>query len=599
MSDAGQDRYRRLYEGSQASLAEMSARQAEALARVGRLRNAVVMLLRRNFASSFEHAEVTLGSRLSEVDDEILLAYLNGLVDQAAQTQRQFDALRSALTAAGFDPSLDADALAALLARPTNPAPRETQSTTPRESQPTPPGPAEQMSLGELIGSMLEDTPLSDLFSDVAPELWDEPEAATTGFAPSPVKPFARPLSSAVKPQPAIPQAESNPPRAPEEPHAEDPSSDAGFAAEDELAIVTDADHPFDDFTAIDDFSDGFAVTGEDDFGFDFDDVPADLEPSPEAAEPVQQTELEPAPSSTSAANQPEAVVEPPAKVSAEQSTPAPAPPTAVTPSSPLRPGLPPAQSVPARSTRRNTRKVRTQATRPEPGLFDVPIQGPDSAEVSDDHDQRLVAAVLMPRPVFSSDLIAMGTPAEVVGAWEETLRSDPAASPVRFISAKSRHRTRGSLIIPVNPEPGSKDSWWADCVRTYRGARLYEMGVLLHRVGAELVSARFGANTATLRLNTRSGLVGLVVTFDASLDVTDPARDEVATELVELFAERMVLVAILSTSGAEGAVETLAAEISALAAEQQWAVSCPVVAARSYEYAMDRGSSATLVLGA
>ena len=78
--------FRHLYESSQASLADMSARQGQALARVGRLRSGIVLALRRNFPDLAGRAEQQMGTRMSEVDDEILIAYLDAFTGQAVQS---------------------------------------------------------------------------------------------------------------------------------------------------------------------------------------------------------------------------------------------------------------------------------------------------------------------------------------------------------------------------------------------------------------------------------------------------------------------------------------------------------------------------------
>ena len=112
----GQDcTYRGLYEGTQASLADMARRQTEALRRVGRLRAAIVMLLKRHFPQAFTQAEANIGTRLSESDDEVLLAYLTGFVgnnpdgssEQYIMLLRKLSMLKTELLAAGIPISND------------------------------------------------------------------------------------------------------------------------------------------------------------------------------------------------------------------------------------------------------------------------------------------------------------------------------------------------------------------------------------------------------------------------------------------------------------------------------------------------------------
>jgi hypothetical protein len=659
-SDAAAERLRRLYDGSQASLGEMSARQAEALARVGRLRGAIVSLLRRHFASSFEHAEVTLGSRLSDVDDEVLLAYLTGLVAQAVQAQHLLEQLGSVLSQAGYDPQMGPAELARLLSSPAvAPAPATAADAAAQAFNPQPTG-----TVGDVLGDILDATQLGDLFADVEPPVWNDPTAGD-GFAPSPVKPFARPLVDS-RSQPGANAAllgDIFADTAPDDTTANDTTANdttandaasvlvtpipddvttIGTAIVDAPSVATsavsdappdeegspfDAASPFDDASSFSDGSPFENGTGDFVDASPFDDAPgsfgdepfsdatfsddtfltdapsvdgSDIFPVIGAGDESQPTttakDVPPVPDSAESV-QPDIAVgatTPPAATPPVATPPAPA----AAPAAPLRPGMPPTPSaVPARSTRRPARRVRTQAKRPEPGLFDAPPAA-EPQDMETDLDQRLLAAALVPRPVFVSDLAAMGVDADALANWETRVQESSATSPIRLIHPKTRHRARGSLVYPVATDT-TDDSWWASCVRTYRGARVYELGVLLHRVGAELVAHNYGANIATLRLSTRAGLVGLVVVFDSTLVENEPARDDVATHLETMFDERMVLIGVLSTSGHKDAVEQLSTNLAALSAERGWQVSCPVVTARSWEYAADRGSSAVLVLGA
>ena len=100
----GHEHYRSLFEGSQASLADMAARQAQALARVGRLRSAIVAVLRKNFMELSAQAEANLGGRLSEIDDEIILAYLDAFTAAASRGDQRatVQALKEAVLSLGI-----------------------------------------------------------------------------------------------------------------------------------------------------------------------------------------------------------------------------------------------------------------------------------------------------------------------------------------------------------------------------------------------------------------------------------------------------------------------------------------------------------------
>jgi hypothetical protein len=251
------------------------------------------------------------------------------------------------------------------------------------------------------------------------------------------------------------------------------------------------------------------------------------------------------------------------------------------------------------KTTRRGSKAVRQRAERPDPLMFDIPLDGGPVAEVEPALRERLTSAALLARPVFTSDLVAIAGTPDIVSTWEGDLRSDPANSPVRFLAAKGRHRLRGSLVVPVNREPvdkGGRPNWWADCVERYRGSRLYELGVLLHRVGEEVISAEFDEHAALLRLNSARGIVGVLVVFDAITDDTN----EVAFDrmLTQLLGERCSLIAVLTTAGEATAMTSLGETIGKMAVARGWRPSVPVITARSWEFADDRGSTAQLILG-
>ena len=80
--DCGDDCvYRGLYEGSNASLNDMARSQAEALQKNGRLRNALILLMKRFFPDEFYKAEKNLSSRFLNVDDEIIIAFLTNFIE--------------------------------------------------------------------------------------------------------------------------------------------------------------------------------------------------------------------------------------------------------------------------------------------------------------------------------------------------------------------------------------------------------------------------------------------------------------------------------------------------------------------------------------
>jgi hypothetical protein len=271
-------------------------------------------------------------------------------------------------------------------------------------------------------------------------------------------------------------------------------------------------------------------------------------------------------------------------------------------------PAMRPEPAPQAAKRSRRTRAVRTRAAPPDRPLplAAVGAAGGDDGGtvIPDTLSQALLAAVCIPRPVFAADLVAVAGSMEAVAAWEQHCRVENL--PVRIIPAKLRHAQRGSLVFPVDDARTMttefRRSLWADVLnakdQAYRGARLYELGVLLHRVGEQVVSHQLGAHTTTLRLAQPGGLTGVVVCFGAELGEGSDLRSELVGQVEGLIGERLATVVVLTTSGEAAALPALIETVAAEAAARRWQPSMPVVAARSWEYANTRGSCATMILG-
>jgi hypothetical protein len=502
-------RYRHMYEGSQQSLSDMAARQAQAVDRLGRLRSGLITTVKRRFPRAVLDAEAGLGRRLSEVDDEILLAQVDALLHAATSRSVAGDQLerlrlaveRLGVALPGADPTVWIAALDQLSV-----AGVQLRSNAPGDSR----------DVGAGGG-------LDDLFSP-------DPSAAPGTDDASP------------------------------------PNTPRGLAASSGTATGTATEIA--------------AAGGAGDLAGLFDEPPA-------AA--AEQT----AGSDSRGGRTNEA------------------------PGAPDRPTLRPEVTAGKRSGRK-TRTVRTQAAPPDRRPLPLPAAVPAAAapaetseavgDAGEGHDpatsRALLAAVCIPRPVFAADLIAVAGSMDAVRAWELQCRHDNL--PVRIVPAKMRHASRGSLIFPVDDAreltTEFRRSLWGDVLgakgSSYRGARLYELAVLLHRVGEQVVSHRLGEHTATLRLAQPGGLTGVVIVFSTDLADESPARAEMLDQVGQLIGERLAGVAVLTTSGEAGGHETLVEVLAAVARERSWQPIMPVVAGRSWEYADSRGTSATLVLG-
>lgn len=641
--------FRLLYESSQASLADMSARQGQALARVGRLRSGVVTSLRRNFPALSTKAEQQMGSRLSDVDDEILLAYLDAFTGHTLREPSSgvsqetlvelVEALNSVgVTVTGTDPSdwsrqirlqamrtgaqvTLADALLGGATVETGnsepntgqgelPATTEiarTNSTTPRPlDSSSQADPAEnQTSLPVLLTerhdqhnagrsavepeddseTSASQALLGSLFSDVAVDLWDGPlgqvQEPDGRWSPSPVRALDQedkgPAASA-----AVPPANSR--RKSRNKSRNKPVQPASSTAKDSVNAAKEPVDPGNDTSSLVGVSDS-------DWGYS--------EPEPTPSE-TQTRDVRVSGSSNASAGTGETTALPEPELTEEldlDSLPAPR-----LHETPLRPQIQATAGGSGRGGRKG-RTLRTQAQAPEELTLYPPMEAePSSTEptenLSDELTTALVAAASIPRPVFTRDLVDIAGSSALVEQWESVCRADPAVYPVRFIAPKVRHRPRGSLVFSDVHPASAADAWWQRCITTYRGAKLYEMAVLLHRVGDEIVSSRFTENAALLRLSTGKGLVGVIVTFETGMDDGSDARQALATFMDELLSERLVLIAALTTHGESGAVDGLVATLGDLALERSWSPSAPVVAARSWEYADNRGTTAVLALG-
>lgn len=641
----GAEHYRSLFEGSQASLSDMAARQAQALARVGRLRSAIVAVLRKNFMELSAQAEASLGGRLSEVDDEILLAYLDAFTAAASRGDQRatIQALKEAVMALGVplrgdEPLVWVEQIHqhrqhvqhAAPPRRAEPGQDDTSSVDaagPSEATQRPPllttGPAPDA--GRPIATNqplpLEDywkwdeaTPLSDLFDDFdhtaqheahdggagdrghgthidTPQRWKN-ELGTLApdeerWTPSPIAPGSAPRTGpapapAVAPEPgevitaSAPDAAERARPTTGEPVA-DPSSPGADAASDERPATST------------------------DTGTEAPPKPARRQPRRKATAPsAESTPSQPAEnadapatgiSSTSTTDATSGGEDDLSSLFDDTSPSTPDAPIVDAPivDAPMRPEL----FAPTPAKRR--RGTRTKANPPVEAL--TLAEGVAPLELNDGMRRALLAAAAIPRPVFTRDLIGVAGSLAMVDAWEAECRADVSSSPVRFVAPKSRHRLRGHLVAvePSNVRPGD---WWYQAVQRYRAGRLYELGVLLHRVGDEIVSFTLEDQLAVFRLNTPRGLVGMIVMLDPRPVTGGASSSDLADHIENLLAERLTMIAVLTASAEPGSLENVIAHMEGLARQRQWQPTAPVIAARSWEYADDRGTSAVMVLG-
>lgn len=251
------------------------------------------------------------------------------------------------------------------------------------------------------------------------------------------------------------------------------------------------------------------------------------------------------------------------------------------------------------RTTERRTTKEK--AIRPDPIRFDLPdsSQRPPT-QLSSELDTTLLAATEIERPVFSSDLAPIAGSQEIVEAWEAQMRSvnNP---PVRFLSPRSHHRSRGSLVLPhrlrTNPTQDFERSWWGQILLSgLRGNALYEAAVLYLAYQKYIVSVEISDDILTLRANLPHGLTGIILVTGDDLAEGGTTRTQLTDRLETLLGERLATVMILSPR--RGREQVLVEIVSEEAKRREWRPSMPVAVDLSWTYAAGRSSTARLALG-
>jgi hypothetical protein len=549
--------YHRLYNDSRESLNDLNQKLVEAVGRHGRLRNNLVSALRRCFPQEFLAVERTERRRMSDQPDEVILRYLTQWIAAGAGTLLQDDPptnqLRVALVTAGFHlpPGGDLDAWAASV--------RGQHAAGQQDSVPGPDGTAI--------------TDVADADSSARLELVGIFDPYTQARAVAPHEP--------VGPGPV------------DRTH---PS-----ASDDLLALLTPAPAG----RSLRDAAGAAAATKASVPTLSAEETAAVTDPKPAL---VVASAVAPAGVSTGpdAADSSSAV----AAGTAGDAEPAVAAGAAVVPAVParrqgqqgaaIRPQLMPKPD--SSKTRRRRPKATTTANAAGPAP-DVDVPQSDATVMSEDVPEGLHARALelacRPRPLFTRDLVALGagTAAEVE-AWEQSCR-DADSSPVRFLPPKARHRQRGALVIPAdytrNPPAEFRRSPWAQLLAQFRGGRLFELAIVLDRVYDTMLSMDVHASHVVLRLNQPRGLVGIVVTTDPDHGPEDSARAVLSDTIQKLLATPLSLLAVLATNATSLPGIITALEEEALA--RAWEPGCPLMAQLSWEYAADRGQTATLVL--
>ena len=623
-------RYRALYEGSQMSLTDLATRQAAALDRIGRVRAFLVALLKRERPTEFSAAEQQLGKRMSDVDDDVLLAYVDGLLTDEAP---MLAALAAELENGGYN-TRNARTLEGLIAavragnennqtriltqpetdtaRPKKPAvaaarpktgnrrnqkartgqshtePREPKQAKPSEphtrNRKAGPGPAPSTNrdvddAGAGAGGFASMFTAAD-----APDPEPKPDGVEVDNNDTDAGGLDNIFATANTSEPKPDAATGG--------DGDDNDTEAGglgniFATADTPDPEAKPDAATDDdaaaggldniFATVDTPGPGTADDGDADAGTDvggLDNIFATADtPDPDAATDATTDNDADAGGldnifATANTPDPEPAGETMRTVNTEQ----------------LKPEL-------FRPAKQQNKQRRTTTKNPKPKVTPrTKATAADSAPAVVDGDSlhnKLLAAACIPRPVFIADLNELTGNTRTVAEWEQETRSKPDRG-LRFVAAKQRHKLRGALVVPHDYARTATveftDSCWGNCLELYRGGRLYETGVLLHHLGDSVVTHQAGPDTVALRLNQRKGIVGMVVVVNDKLDKHGSTTRQLTADLDELVDERLfeIVVAVVNNEW----YDTTRTIIEKAQQQHSWEPAMPVTLTRTWEYA-------------
>jgi hypothetical protein len=554
-------RYKRLYEGTQASLNDLAGKQAAALTRAGKLRNAVLDAGKQFHPDVYAEAERSLGTKLSKLSDEMIIAYLNsfmavGVAERKAaratppstpteQVSPELDAIRTLLTARGVTISESAGAaewvsvLVPLLDKGAGDAHVY--------------GVAEETNIGSSENVVVTPGLLHDLFGEVHIDV---------------------------------------PP--PDEPSNEDYWDDL-FSEDPQQVSGT--------VNALGDiFSDGRApapvvgAANKENSGLDTPDLNVSRQTQPvETLASVSKTE-DKAPADQDVVAETFEGIDESVKNTTEtkvaHAAPKPAQPQGEqlgfdSSVGSVRPEI---IAAPARPNRKKPARKTTRLRAEPPESKAVTVAKETSLPANDGESLALNAS--HSRPLFTSDLTSAGVSADEVSALEEAAREAGTGAEYAFIIGKA-DRGRGSLIVPTRPK--QEPTPWGACLvnEKLRGQTLYEIAIIL-RNNEETVLSCEVRNSTTLFTFSSLG-TGLHLGVFVGAGGTAPGSP-LRAELTEIIASSVNAdyesVVLLTSSRRADAPARLASSVADLATENSWDVRIPVLAGHSGTYRGPANSS-------
>jgi hypothetical protein len=136
-------------------------------------------------------------------------------------------------------------------------------------------------------------------------------------------------------------------------------------------------------------------------------------------------------------------------------------------------------------------------------------------------------------------------------------------------------------------------DNWWWNAVDLYRGAKLYELGVLLNRLGKDLKDFSFTSDSSLLHIDTKKGLLSIVVLYGNTILGDDQSIGRLFTQLQ---SESPYEILFLQTQSEDSAIEKTISKLKYFKDELNWNPPSSVKVAYSWEFAEDRGTSAVSI---
>lgn len=195
--------------------------------------------------------------------------------------------------------------------------------------------------------------------------------------------------------------------------------------------------------------------------------------------------------------------------------------------------------------------------------------------------------------PIFTTDLLPIAGNHEILTNWETSHRENIEKSNFRFLSSKTRYKQLGSLVI--SKDKSNSNSLWDNCVTKFRGAALYELGVLLRRIYNEILEFELNENYLILYIKTARGVTKILVLLDnveffSQNSFFANILSKTQTEIISLFV-------ILTTKADKNGLSKISNIVTKHYIDNNLKANSPIVTSYSWEFADDRGSSAKLII--